>query len=123
MKTLLAMFVLLIGSAVLVPFSTAQSTKATVTGKWHFVLNTEGGDREIEAVFQQDGDQVTGKWATGDVKGTFTDGKLNLEFPFNSEEAGAGTMKIKGALADDGLSGDWGFLEYTGSFKATRVKE
>jgi hypothetical protein len=126
MKTLLATFILSIGSALIVPFSTAQSPKAaaTVAGKWHFVLDTEGGDREVESVLQQDGDQVIGKWGPGDVKGTFTEGKLNLEFPMTSEEAGPGTMKIKGLLAaDDSLSGDWAFNEYAGTFKATRVKE
>jgi hypothetical protein len=127
MKNLLAMFILLIGSTLLVPFSAAQdkqATPATVAGKWHFVFNTDGGDRIFEPVFQQDGDKVTGKWATdGDVKGTFTEGKLNLEFPMTSEEAGPGTLKIKGTLGDDGLAGDWAFNDYSGSFKATRLKE
>jgi hypothetical protein len=125
MKNLLAMFVLLIGSALLVPFGAAKTTQATpsVAGKWHFILNTDGGERIFEPVFQQDGDQVTGKWGTGDVKGTFADGKLNLEFPVVSEEAGPGTLKIKGALAEEGLSGDWAFNDYAGSFKATRIKE
>jgi hypothetical protein len=125
MKNLLAMFILLIGSALLVPFGAAKTaqTTPTVAGKWHFVLSTEGGDRIIETVFQQDGDQVTGKWGKDDVKGTFTDGKLNLEFSINPEEASPGTLKIKGALADDALSGDWSFDNYAGAFKATRVKE
>ena len=127
MKTLLAAFILLTGSALIVPFSAAQDSKAppapTVTGKWHFVLDTESGDRVFEPIFQQTGDQVTGKWGDGDVKGTFSDGKLNLEFPVNSEEAGPGTLKIKGLLADEALSGDWAFNEYAGTFKATRVKD
>ena len=127
MKNLLALFILVIGSALLVPFSAAQEKQAapasTVSGKWHFILRTEDGDRIFEPTFQQDGEQVTGKWGKGDVKGTFTSGKLNLEFPVISEEAGPGTLKIKGALADDALSGDWAFNEYTGAFTATRVKE
>jgi hypothetical protein len=126
MKILLAIFILSIGSALIVPLGTAQNAKtaATIAGKWHFVLDTEGGDREVESVLQQDGDQVTGKWGPGDAKGTFTEGKLNLEFPMTSEEAGPGTMKVKGVLAaDDTLSGDWAFNEYSGTFKATRVKE
>jgi hypothetical protein len=126
MKTLLAIFVFLIGAALIVPFGTAQTAKAaaTIAGKWHFVLDTEGGDRAVESVLQQDGDQVTGKWGTGDVKGTFIEGKLNLEFPITSDEAGPGTMKVKGILAaDDTLSGDWAFNEYAGTFKATRVKD
>jgi hypothetical protein len=125
MKNLLAMFILLIGTTLLVPFSTAKTaqTAPSVAGKWHFILNTDGGDRIFDPVFQQDGDQVTGKWGNGDVKGTFTDGKLSLEFPVTSEEAGPGTLKIKGTLADDALSGDWAFNDYAGPFKATRVKE
>jgi hypothetical protein len=125
MKNLLAMFILLIGAALLVPFNSAHgfNSAPTVSGKWHFVLDTEGGDRIVESMFQQDGDQVTGKWGSADVKGTFTEGKLNLEFPMTSEEAGPGTVKIKGALADDALSGEWAFNDYTGTFKATRTKE
>lgn len=126
MKNLLAMFILLIGSALLVPFNAAKSAQTTpsVTGKWHFVLSTEGGDRIFEPMFQQDGDKVTGKWgADGNVKGTFSEGKLALEFPVTSEEAGPGTLKINGTLADDALSGEWAFNDYAGSFKATRIKE
>jgi hypothetical protein len=126
MKNLLAMFVLLAGSALLVPFSAAKSAAnpPTIAGKWHFVLDTEGGDRTFDPVFQQDGEQVTGKWGTGDVKGTFTEGKLlSLEFPVNSEEAGPGTLKIKGELAEDAIAGNWSFNDYSGTFKATRVKE
>jgi hypothetical protein len=126
MKNFLAMFVLLMGALLLVPFTAAKAKQgtATVTGKWHFILSTDGGDRIFDPEFKQDGDQVTGKWgADGNVKGTFADGKLNLEFPVTSEEAGPGTLKIKGTLADDALSGDWAFNDYAGSFKATRIKE
>ncbi len=125
MKNLLAMFVLLFGSALLLPSGAAKADGTpTVTGKWHFVFDTGGGDRAFDSEFKQDGDQVTGKWgADGNVKGTFSEGKLNLEFPYNSEEAGPGTLKLKGTLADDALTGDWAFNEYAGAFKATRVKE
>ena len=93
-----------------------------VSGKWHFVLQTEDGERIIEPTFQQDGDKVTGKWRDSDVKGTFSNGRLDIEFPVNSEEVGPGTMKLKGALAGESLSGDWTFLEYKGTFRATRVR-
>jgi len=122
MRTLMAVAIVL-GAALAIPFGSAQSA-ATVAGKWHFLLQTEGGDRVIEPVFQQDGEHVTGKWNTdGDVKGTFSEGKLNLEFPITSDEAGPGTLKLKGQLVDDTLTGDWSFQDYSGSFKATRVKE
>jgi hypothetical protein len=103
---------------VFVPQSSAQSP--TVSGKWHFVLQTEGGERTADPVFQLNGDQVTGKWGDADVKGTFTGGKLDLAFPYTSDEAGPGTLKIKGELNGDTLTGSWAFQEYTGSFKATR---
>ncbi len=103
----------------------------TVTGKWHFVFDTEGGDRTFDSIFEQTADKVSGKWdvspskANGDpVAGTFTQKQLALEGTINSEEAGPGTLKIKGQLADDGtLSGSWVFQDYSGTFKATRQKE
>jgi hypothetical protein len=79
---------------------------ANVSGKWHFVLQTEDGDRVLEPIFQQDGDKVTGKWRDGNVKGTFSGCKLDIEFPVNSEEVGPGNLKLKGALAGKALSGD-----------------
>src|SRR5207248_2115533 len=94
--------------------------KAEISGKWHFVLQTEGGDREREAIFQQQGNKVTGKWDDADVQGTFDDGKLDLEFPVMTEEVGKGTLKIKGQAAEDSLTGTWEFQSYSGSFKATR---
>jgi hypothetical protein len=92
-----------------------------ISGKWHFVFQTEGGVREFDADFKLDGDKVSGKWGdSADVKGTYTDGKLSLEFAVNSEEAGQGTLKIEGELADNALSGTWAFQQYDGTFKATR---
>jgi hypothetical protein len=104
--------------ALLSPVSAAP--KADISGKWHFVLQTEGGDREREATFQQTGNKVTGKWDDADVQGTFEDGKLDLEFPVTSEEAGKGTLILKGQAAEDSLTGTWEFQSYSGTFKATR---
>src|SRR5438270_11723408 len=97
-------------------------TKTDISGKWHFVLQTEGGERDREATFQQHGHKVTGKWADADVLGTFDDGKLDLEFPMTSEEIGMGTLTIKGQLAQDSLTGTWEFQSYSGTFKATRAQ-
>ena len=55
-----------------------------VSGKWHCVLQTEDGERVIEPICRQDGEKVTGKWRDGDVKGTFSNGKLNVEIPVTS---------------------------------------
>jgi hypothetical protein len=96
------------------------ASKADISGKWHFVLQTEGGDREKEATFQQAGSKVTGKWDDADVQGTFDDGKLDLEFPVTSEEVGKGMLKLKGQAAEDSLTGTWEFQSYSGTFKATR---
>lgn len=106
--------------AILLPLHAAPKTD--ISGKWHFVLETEGGDQEREATFQQDGKKVTGKWADADVQGTFEDGKLNLEFPMTTEEVGKGTLTIKGQLAEDSLTGTWEFQSYSGTFKATRAQ-
>ena len=104
----------------------------SVAGKWHFVLDTPGGDRELDSVFAQDMEKVSGKWGVdsngkaeaNEVAGTYADKKLLLSFPMESPEVGPGTMKIKGQLANDGsLSGDWAFQDYAGTFKATRVKD
>jgi hypothetical protein len=94
-----------------------------VNGKWHFVLETPGGDRELDADFTVDADgNVTGKWGNSDVAGTYKEGKLSLDFQFTSEEVGTtAAMKIDGKLDDTAaLTGDWAFSEYNGSFKAMR---
>jgi hypothetical protein len=94
-----------------------------IAGKWHFVLDTPGGDREVDAEFMVDGGKVTGKWGTTDVAGTYSDGKLTLAFPFTSEEAGdTATMKVTGKLDSGSLTGDWEFSSYAGTFKASRPK-
>jgi len=120
MKTLLTLSLTLLIGALLLPLHARAATD--ITGKWQFVLNTEGGDRTAPATFQIDGQKVTGKWGDGnaDVAGTFVDGKLDLAFPYNSDEVGPGTMKITGQVDGDALTGKWAFQDYSGTFKATR---
>ncbi|HEY7212421.1 MAG TPA: hypothetical protein VH477_19250 [Bryobacteraceae bacterium] len=102
----------------------AGPTQSTdISGKWHFVYQTEGGERENDAMFKLEGDQVTGKYGDADVKGTFKDGDLDLAFPYNSDEAGmTATLKMKGKLKDGKLEGNWQFGDYDGTFVATRVE-
>ena len=105
------------------PVIHAQDTAASgINGKWHFVLETPGGDREVDADFSVDNDgNVTGKWGPADVAGTYKEGKLALTFQFTSEEAGTtADMKITGKLDEAALAGDWEFSEYNGTYKATR---
>jgi len=101
----------------------AHGQDAGINGKWHFVLETPGGDREVDADLAVDSDgNVTGKWGPADVAGTYKDGKLALDFQFTSEEVGAtAAMKIDGKLDETAaLSGNWAFTEYNGTYKATR---
>ena len=101
----------------------ANAQDAGINGKWHFVLETPGGDREVDADFTVDADgNVTGKWGNSDVAGTYKEGTLALDFQFTSEEVGTtAAMKMNGKLGDSAaLAGDWAFSEYNGSFKAMR---
>ena len=93
-----------------------------LAGKWHFTLSTDGGPREYDAEFLVTDGKVGGKFGKNDVKGTTQADKFNLEFPADSEEAGSGTLKLDGKVADDQLSGNWSFQTYDGTFKAARVK-
>ena len=118
MKSAIAILAAILCFGLVAPKSKAQ--EPNISGKWHFVFQTEDGERVFDPVFQQDGDKVSGKWGNSDVHGTFADGKLNLEFEFNSDEVGPGTLKVNGELADGALAGDWQFQTYSGKFKATR---
>lgn len=124
------MKVLLIAAAAMVCFLPGQQTTAApaagIDGKWHFVLDTPGGDREMEAQFAVDPDgKVTGKFGDTAVAGTFKDGHMDLLFTMTSEESGeTAPMKITGKVDDqNALTGDWEFSAYNGTFKAIRPKE
>jgi hypothetical protein len=57
------------------------------------------------------------------ISGTYMDKELALEFAVSASEVGLGTVKIRGILAEDGsLSGGRAFQDYSGKYKATRVK-
>jgi hypothetical protein len=103
----------------------ASAAITGIVGKWHFVLETPGGDRDADAdlAVDQDG-KVTGKFGASDVAGTYKDGKLELDFPFTSDELGeTAELKFSGKLDDtSALTGTWEFISYNGTFKATRLK-
>ncbi len=104
----------------------AQSADAAkpdtrINGKWHFVFDTEGGDREFEAEFTVDPEgNVTGTFGPSAVKGTFKDGHLDLLFDTTSEEANeTAPLHIDGKLDETAaLTGTWQFSSYDGAFKA-----
>ena len=98
------------------------SASDPITGKWTFVFDTEGGPREFAADLKLDGEKVSGKFGEkADVKGMFKDEKIDLAFPFESQEANmTDTLKITGKLEKDALAGNWTFSEYSGTYKARR---
>jgi hypothetical protein len=126
-KTLLVMLamVCLISGRQIAYSQTPSATDAGINGKWHFLMDTPGGDRDVNAEFTVDADgKVTGKYGITDVAGTFKDGKLDLNFQMTSEESGqTAALKLVGKLDEGGaLVGTWEFSEYNGTFKATRPK-
>ena len=97
---------------------------SAIDGKWQFSLQTDGGPREAAVEMKTDGDLVSGKWDTTDLKGTFKDGKLALSFPMTSPEAGmTADLVIDGTLEADALKGTWKFGQYTGTFTAAKKAE
>ena len=124
------MKILLIAAAAVMCFLPSHQPTTTpapgIDGKWHFVLDTPGGDREIEAQFAVGPDgKVTGKFGDTDVAGTYKDGRMDLLFTMTSEESGeTADMKMTGKVDDqNSLTGDWEFSAYSGTFKATRPKD
>ena len=107
------------------PGAAVPAASTTIVGKWHFVLETPGGDREADAELSVDQDgKVTGKFGSSDVAGTYKDGKLDLDFPFTSDELGqTAELKFAGKLDDASeLTGTWEYVSYSGTFKAMRPK-
>jgi hypothetical protein len=96
-----------------------------IDGKWHFVFDTQGGDREFEAEFSVDADgKVSGTWDNKPAAGTYKDGHLQMAFDTHSEEANeTATLKLDGQIDDsETLTGNWSFSSYDGTFKATHLK-
>ena len=101
--------------------SARDESKTDISGKWHFVVDTEDGGRSFDLVFKQDGEKITFQTKDGSQhNGTFSDGKLSLEFPTEDEQAGSGLVKMKGAMVDGAFNGTWEFQDYSGTFKATK---
>jgi hypothetical protein len=96
-----------------------------INGKWHFVFDTQGGDREFNAEFTVDADgNVSGAWEKSPATGTYKDGHLLMAFDTYSEEASeTATLHLDGKFDDTNtLTGNWTFSSYEGAFKATHPK-
>ena len=96
-----------------------------INGKWHFVFDTSGGDREANAEFTVDAEgNVTGTWEKAPATGTYKDGHLLMAFDTYSEEANeTATLHLDGKFDDTNtLTGNWTLSSYEGAFKATHPK-
>jgi len=102
----------------------AKSQDNTVNGKWHFVFNTPGGDREFDADFTVDAEgKVSGTFGKSNAAGTYKDGHLQLACDTTPEEGETGQLQIDGKLDETAiLTGSWSFSSYDGTFKAARPK-
>jgi hypothetical protein len=102
-----------------------KAQNSGISGKWHFVLDTPGGDRDVDAEFTVDAEgKVTGTFGKTAAAGIFKDGNLDMTFDMTAEETGeTAQMKLVGKLdAPSTLTGKWQFSSYDGSFKAARPK-
>jgi hypothetical protein len=105
--------------------ATPATPDKRVNGKWHFVFDTTGGDREFNAEFTVDADgNVTGTWEKAPATGTFKDGHLLMTFDITSEEANeTAPLHLDGKIDDSNtITGTWAFSSYDGTFKATHPK-
>jgi len=101
------------------------AVESKINGKWHFVFDTQGGDREFNAEFTVDADgNVSGAWEKSPATGTYKDGHLLMAFDTYSEEASeTATLHLDGKFDDTNtLTGNWTFSSYEGAFKATHPK-
>ena len=103
----------------------AGTPDTRINGKWHFIFDTSGGDRDFNAEFAVDAEgKVTGTWDKSPVTGTYKDGHLVMAFETHSEEAGeTAQLQLDGKMDETNtLTGTWAFASYDGSFKAMRPK-
>jgi len=114
-------FVLCVLCALTLCTPSQLAAESNLDGRWQFVLDTPGGERDVDVLFKVDGDQVTGKWDKEDLKGSYQGSDLQLSFEITPEETGEkGTLVIKGKVDGDNITGTWAFGEYNGDFKANR---
>jgi len=96
-----------------------------IEGKWHFVFDTAGGDRDFSAEFSVDAQgNVTGTWEKAPATGTYKDGHLLMVFDVTSDEANeTAPLHLDGQMDDSGsITGTWQFSSYDGAFKAVHPK-
>jgi len=96
-----------------------------INGKWHFVFDTSGGDREANAEFTVDAEgNVTGTWEKAPATGTYKEGHLLMAFDVTAEDLNeTATLHLDGQMDDSNtITGTSTFSSYDATFKATHPK-
>ena len=97
---------------------------ADLSGKWNFVWQTPGGERQSILTFTQKGEKVEARFpdAKEPVSGTLKDGKLSLAGRLYSAEAGAeADFHLDGTLAGQELKGTGAWAEHQMTFTAHKA--
>ena len=108
----------------LILFASAGLFGADLTGKWNFVWQTPGGERQSTLTFSQKGEKVEARFpdAKEPISGTLKDAKLSLAGRVYSAEAGAeADFHLDGTLADQELKGTSAWGEHQMTFTAHKA--
>jgi hypothetical protein len=92
-----------------------------ISGEWDVTFHVRDQSTAATFTLKLDGTKVTGKvfsehTGPGTIRGSFTDGKLNLTADFEKHES----IKISGALKDDKLAGEFQTEGFTEKWEGTR---
>jgi TonB family protein len=99
-------------------------TGTELTGTW--TLRLENPDHGIALqntlTLTLDGERVAGKFGRFDVKGVYKEGRLDLDFPYETPAGAKASLRINGAMINDTLIGEWSCTAIgSGTFKATTI--
>ena len=98
---------------------------ADLNGKWKFVWQTPGGERQTALRLEQKAERVEAFFpdAKEPVPGTFKDGKLSLSGRLFSSEAGeTADFHLEGTLSGGELKGTGGWGEHQLTFTARKAE-
>jgi hypothetical protein len=103
----------------------ARLLGADLNGRWNFVWQTPGGERQTTLRLQQKAEHVEAFFpeAKEPITGTFKDGRLSLSGRVFSSEAGeAADFHLDGTWSDGELKGTGGWGEHPLTFTARKVE-
>ena len=116
--------VLWIGSA---PVPRAAQVPVDVAGVWTVTLNTEAGETEFTATFEQDGSTLSGEIDIGnreilDIEGAVEGNRVTFTFVVIDLD-GDQPIHLAGEVVGDTITGDEGKFIYFGSGVWTGAKQ